>query len=103
MNQGKEETLPEYLVREALTALGVFFLAQCPYLWYTIDFYIPSTNTVLEVDGVYWHSSERMQKCDRARDKFMLGQGMNIIRITDAEIKNTEDLCALVRQRIYNS
>lgn len=72
---------------------------------WSIDFYIKSTNTYVQFDGVYWHGLDRsldeikkhlnvrdvtIQKefeRDRLQDIWFAQQNMRLIRITDKEFK----------------
>jgi very-short-patch-repair endonuclease len=57
---------------------------------YSIDFYIPSVNTIIECDGLYWHSLPKTVAKDEIRDKYLSDLGFKIIRLKEEEIKNNE-------------
>lgn len=61
-----------------------------------IDFYVPSIDTYVEMDGVFWHGLDKpydqlhlkAQKSfdrDRLRDQWFRTHGMKLVRITDIE------------------
>ena len=63
------------------------------------DFYIPSTNTLIEVDGVYWHGKNKKlnelnntqlknYKNDKIKTRLAKKHGYNLIRIWEDEVKN---------------
>ena len=63
------------------------------------DFYIPSINTLIEVDGIYWHGKNkkindlnetqvRNRKNDQIKDRLAVDNGYNLIRIWEDEVKN---------------
>lgn len=55
--EGKE-TLPEKIVREYLDDNNIKFHKE--YLFfnkYIVDYYLPETNTIIEVNGDYWHGN----------------------------------------------
>lgn len=70
-----------------------------------VDFYVPSIDTYVQFDGVYWHGLDRpidiiaegrtardvqiykKWLSDREQDAWFLAQGMRLARFTDAEYK----------------
>ena len=63
------------------------------------DFYIPSNNTLIEVDGVYWHGKNKKlnelnktqlknHKNDKIKTRLAKKHGYNLIRIWEDEGKN---------------
>lgn len=63
------------------------------------DFYIPSINTLIEVDGIYWHGKDKNlkdlsevqlknRKNDEIKNRLAVNNGYNIIRIWENEVKN---------------
>lgn len=71
---------------------------------YFYDFYIPSKNTVIEVDGDYWHCNpskfilENLPKyiqdyktIEKTKEAYLLENGYNIIRFWEDDIVNNED------------
>lgn len=88
----RKETVPEALVREELTLRQIEFVQEHPIRignrkWcYYLDFLLPWTNTVIEVDGEYWHSLEGQQKIDNRKDKRLKELGYKVIRLTEQEI-----------------
>lgn len=51
------------------------------------DFYLPEYNLIVEMDGVYWHSSEKQKLKDRLFETEAVLAGHEITRITDKELK----------------
>lgn len=51
------------------------------------DFYIPSLNLLLEVDGEYWHSSARAINRDKIKEQIARRTGMRFLRISDRDWK----------------
>jgi len=47
-----------------------------------------SLNLVIEADGSYWHSLDRVQKKDKAENAYLLKCGFNLLRFSEQEIKN---------------
>lgn len=92
------DTKPELLFEQLLQDMGVTytkqFLVQEKFqgqpgcFRHAYDFYIPSHNLLVEVDGNYWHSrpevKERDTMCsDKAREK-----GFTLVRFLQSEIEN---------------
>jgi len=57
------------------------------------DFYIPSMNLLVEVDGLYWHSSNTAKARDAKHSEKAVEEGYNIIRFNDHEILKTKGKC----------
>ena len=55
---------------------------------YQCDFFIPSTNLVIECDGDYWHSYPTGREIDHIRTKELLERGFKVLRLWEFEIKN---------------
>jgi len=65
------------------------------------DFYLPEINLIVELDGVYWHSSKEAKKLDNFFVVLAKKAGYNIIRFTDTEIK--QNGTNLFLERILNN
>jgi very-short-patch-repair endonuclease len=48
-------------------------------IYYIVDFYIPSSNLIIEIDGGY-HKSDRQRIKDFYREENILRQGYNVLR-----------------------
>lgn len=56
LNNARDETKPERMVREWLEAKGINFIQECGFLKkYYVDFYLPDYKAIIEVYGDYWH------------------------------------------------
>jgi hypothetical protein len=64
-------TSTEKMVAEWLTIRGVKFDREYRIGKHLADFYIPSTNTIIEADGAYWHKN---QNTDIERDSEILAE-----------------------------
>jgi len=80
-NNRIEMSYPEKLVFDKLTDLGILFEHQYRIGKYWTDFLLVHMNTIVEVDGKYWHSSVEQKKHDMERDKFIQSNGFNIVHI----------------------
>ncbi|MEK7767429.1 MAG: DUF559 domain-containing protein, partial [bacterium] len=54
---------------------------------YVADFYVPSYNQVIEVDGEYWHGKPEVKARDTRRDVELIALGYNVVRIPGNAIK----------------
>jgi very-short-patch-repair endonuclease/DNA polymerase III psi subunit len=57
----------EKITGEILLSLGIKFISQYPIDHYIFDIFIPSNNLLIEVQGEYWHSLEKMKKSDASK------------------------------------
>jgi len=93
----KNPTGPEIIFVELLKELKVNFETQKIIQGKIFDFYIPEKNTIVEVDGSYWHGYNKtlqemnhIQKKayynDRRKDTLVKGLGYNLIRVWEHEL-----------------
>lgn len=54
---------------------------------YQCDFFIPSLNLVVEVDGDYWHKYPIGKDIDNIRTRELLNQGFKVLRLWEQEIR----------------
>ena len=66
----KDYTTQENIIAECLSELGFRYDEQHAFWPYTVDFYIPELNLIIEADGKYGH----LRKRDIKRDIFLSGQ-----------------------------
>ncbi len=55
---------------------------------FLVDAYIPSLNLIIEADGNYWHSLERVKKKDKAENAYLKKCGYKLLRLPENEIKD---------------
>lgn len=81
-----EPTRIEIACRTLLATLGVEFVEQHPVGVYTVDFYIPKIQCVVEADGWYWHQNEAKE---RARDAYLLRDPSvrSVVHLTEEQLK----------------
>ena len=83
---------------EYLKQLPFRVLRQRPIDNFIVDFYCPSFNLVIEIDGDI-HSSEDMQNYDSDRTRILEGYGLTVIRFSnDDVIYNLENICQTINQ-----
>jgi len=90
----KEPTSIEKIVYDFLLSKGIIFekqrLVNGKFL---VDVYIPSTNTIIEVDGCYWHGCKicgflKRNKKDKAENAYLIKCGYNLLRLPEHEIND---------------
>jgi very-short-patch-repair endonuclease len=95
---GKKMTAPEKQFKKILTELKVTFEPQKVVGTKIYDFYIPSINMLVEIDGCYFHANpkkyenpNKMQKKNIENDKFKdtlaLGLGYKLERVWESDLK----------------
>jgi len=57
------------------------------------DFYLPDINTIIEVDGDYWHAKPEQISKDVAANIAAQQAGFGIVRFLRSEIKRTKSKC----------
>ena len=65
--------------------LNTSFKRQCVFLDYIADFYSPSANLIIEVDGGY-HQTDEQQTLDEIREEKLKKQGYRIPRFTNEQV-----------------
>lgn len=84
-----EPTSIEKKVYSELTRREIFFEKQKLIGGkFLVDTYIPGLNLIIECDGDYWHSLERVKKKDRAENAYLEKCGYDLLRLTETEINN---------------
>lgn len=85
----KEPTSIEKKVYRVLKESGLLFETQKLINGhFLVDAYIPSLNLVIEVDGSYWHSLDRVVKKDRAENAYLKKCGYRVVRIPENEVSD---------------
>lgn len=87
------ETRIEKSVREVLESALISFEQECKIGRYSVDFAFPKSKLVLEVDSRYWHQDTQR---DARKTRYLQKRGWTVIRITDRQIKDSENLRGLI-------
>lgn len=85
----RKKTKPEKELIILLKKAGVRHVSQ--YLInnrFLVDEYLPEYNTVIEVDGNYWHSLPKIVNKDKAENAYLKKCGYRVIRISEKDISN---------------
>jgi very-short-patch-repair endonuclease len=94
----KKMTWPEREFRKLMRELGIKIIPQKIVGGKIYDFYIPSINTLIEIDGDYWHGNpeifeeqnamqRRAAKNDGYKDVLAKGLGYKIERVWENDLK----------------
>jgi len=89
----------EAIMMELLDSIKVKFETQKIVHGKIYDFYIPDKNTLIEVDGSYWHGyglkieemneiQLRAHKNDQLKDVYAKGLGYELIRVWEHELED---------------
>ena len=80
-------TQPEVMLWQHLRAYphGLKFRRQHPIGPYVADFYCPTAGLIVEVDGSH-HDVETIAERDAARDAFLAGRGILVLRVPAKEL-----------------
>lgn len=71
---------------------GIKFYRQRPVGKYIVDFYCPSKNLVIEVDGGHHSYDDRQIEMDKERDKYLQGpKKLKVIRFTNDDVMSNID------------
>ena len=108
--------LEDKFAKEFLNKLGVKYEKQfkAESIGRYYDFYIPSCNTLLEIDGGFWHSDPRLyegkeltptqkknKKVDKFKDKWAKEHKIPLIRIWEHDINNNpEQVLEMLKKEI---
>ena len=85
----KDHTPQEQAIASILDEFGLRYDAQHPFGTYTVDFWIPEINMVVEADGFYGHHKPR----DVKRDMDLMGIPSidHVLHITDVSYKDIKE------------
>lgn len=60
---------------------------------YRLDFAIPDKRIAIEIDGHDYHKTKYQRTHDAQRDRWLFGQGWNVLRFTGTEIHSDVEKC----------
>jgi very-short-patch-repair endonuclease len=99
-----KETKPELEFKSLLETNNIKYIFQYAIQWKRgwkkwYDFYIPTVNTLIEIDGVYWHGKglldeqlnnqqQQTRLNDTIKNELAKTNNYSLIRIWSDEIKN---------------
>ena len=95
----RRATPAEIVLKRYLTDRIIFEFQKIIYTnqsFFIADFYIPSKNLIIELDGGYHETSEQKQK-DAWRTGMLNSMGYKVIRFTNSQILSSYDLDWVLR------
>lgn len=87
-------TKPEKRIMQTLKDSQIDYIFQFRPENYSMiyDFYIPNMNLLIEFDGVYWHSLEKVKERDREKTQYANKNGYNLLRFNENNLDSFESL-----------
>lgn len=77
---------------------GRQFYRQKPLGKFIVDFYAPSVNLVIEIDGGQ-HFTEEGKEADYARDQYFNERGVTVLRFTNSQVlKELDNVVEMIEQ-----
>lgn len=64
-----------------MSSYGIKYDSQKRMGRWCFDYFIPEANLVVEIDGAYWHSSDKVKDRDRRKEAWLEQEGIGILRI----------------------
>jgi very-short-patch-repair endonuclease len=98
----KNMSLPEVLLWRHLRRANPRIRRQHPVGPYVLDFYSPSANLVIEIDGFAHDTGDRAAR-DAVRQSWLERQGLRVIRILASEVLQDAEQCADAILRLCES
>lgn len=115
---GSKNTKPELLIRKVLTELGFRYRLHAKNLQGKPDIVLRRYRTVIFINGCFWHQHEGCKrsstpksnteywipkltrnKAKQKKDiKALIKSGLNVIILWECEVKNKENLIALLKK-----
>jgi very-short-patch-repair endonuclease len=98
--KGKATSI-EIKIRGLLESLGLKFEEQkVLHNKFTVDFYLPEVDLVIECNGDYWHEREDVKIRDRRKIGYLTKCGHHILILWESEINEDIEMC---REEILNA
>ena len=115
-NAVSTQTKPQIVVNNMLDSLSVAYRNEEPFVYYSIDNYLPEYKLAIEVMGDYWHSSplkypegindkqKHIISRDKAKHTYIRNHyGIEVLYLWESDILKRPNLCvALIRTYISN-
>lgn len=91
-SKNKNPTSIEVKVGDWLEELREEFIPQKPIGPWCVDFYLPKRRLIIECDGDYWHSIEKVKERDTRKDFYLKRNGMKVLRLTESSIRKNNSI-----------
>lgn len=91
------KSVPEIKVEEVLEDLDLAYMYEKQIMNWKVDYYL-GNKTIIEVQGEYWHSLEKVKEKDERKFTELKDNGYTIIEIWENEVNDIE----LIKTKILN-
>ena len=81
----------EFIMQNAFQDSGIDFIPEYRIGRWCVDIFLPKYSVAVECDGTYWHSKKSTKERDKRKDIFLIGKGIRVIRLQEAEINSSVD------------
>lgn len=111
-NKNSTQTRPQIMLNEILDELGIEYINEQPFVYYSVDNYLPKYNLIIEVMGDYWHSSplkyadkindkqKHIVSRDKAKHTYIVEQyGLEILYLWESDIIKNKSVCSALIQK----
>ncbi len=93
-NMPNKKTSIEIALEEELERVGLNFQSNVPLCKIGIvDFLLSDYDIIVQADGLYWHSSDKVKKRDATQDLIYSFKGYKVFRFWEDEIKESPKKC----------
>lgn len=92
-SSGAKATNIENQMRYALLRKGVNFIEQADIGPWSIDFFLPEYNAVIEADGEFWHNNMKTKMKDRRKDSWLMAKGYKVFHFEGKQITDNANAC----------
>lgn len=83
----------ENQLRYALLRKGINFIEQADIGPWSIDFFLPDHNVVIEADGEFWHNNMKTRMKDRRKDSWLMAKGYKVFHFEGKQITDDANGC----------
>ena len=83
----------ENQLRYALLRKGINFIEQADIGPWSIDFFLPEHNVVIEADGEFWHNNMKTRMKDRRKDSWLMAKGYKVFHFEGKQITDDANAC----------
>lgn len=103
------QTRPQVITNAILDELGIAYINEEPFVYYSVDNYLPEQNLIIEVMGDYWHCSpirynepkndkqRHIISRDKAKHTFLLDRyGIEVLYLWEADLLHSPEKCRAV-------
>lgn len=99
------QTESETIFKNRLLEIGIKFefqkIIELKHTFYIVDFFIPSINTIVEIDGGY-HFKKEQQIKDKEREQKLISKGYKIMRLKNNKVETIDIIKFLTNTKQSN-